>query len=164
MLNFVIGQFVRANKGCKIGVKARKRLCTRPFILHNTKEVDHLIAQRRQMFCRCGGDFAGNTAESLFNELLKTPAGTVAGKHGKVVQMQIGVAVRVGDLLVIYLAEPVVCGDSSGIGENQAAHRIGHGGIFLHSPVGYLQIAVHKPLIVQYGGTHIAELFAVFTV
>lgn len=43
MLNFVIGQFVRANKGCKIGVKARKRLCTRPFILHNAEKVDHLI-------------------------------------------------------------------------------------------------------------------------
>ena len=79
MLNFVIGQFVRADKGGKIGVKARKRLCTCPFILHNAEEVDHLIAQRRQMLNRYGGDFAGNTAESLLDELLKTPAGTVTG-------------------------------------------------------------------------------------
>ena len=70
MLNLVIGQFVRADKGRKIGVKARKRLCTCPFILHNAEEVDHLIAQRCQMLSRCGGYLAGNAAESLFNELL----------------------------------------------------------------------------------------------
>ena len=79
-------------------------------------------------------------------------------------QMQIGIAVRVGNLLVVDLAEPVVCGDSSGIGQNQSAHRIGDGRVFFYSPVGYLQIAVHKPLIVQYGGTHITELFPVFAV
>ena len=79
-------------------------------------------------------------------------------------EMQIGVAVRIGNLLVVDLAEPVVSGDGSGIGKNQAAHRIGHGRVFFYSPVGYLQIAVHKPLIVQYGGTHITELFAVFAV
>ena len=79
-------------------------------------------------------------------------------------QMQIGVAVRVGNLLVVDLAEPVVSGDGSGIGKNQAAHRIGHGRVFFYSPVGYLQIAIHKPLIVQYGGTHITELFTVFAV
>ena len=70
MLNLVIGQFVRADKWRKIGVKARKRLCTCPFILHNAEEVDHLIAQRCQMLSRCGGYLAGNAAESLFNELL----------------------------------------------------------------------------------------------
>lgn len=79
-------------------------------------------------------------------------------------QMQIGVAVRVGDFFIVDFTEPVVCGDGSGIGKNQAAHRIGHGRVFFYSPVGYLQIAIHKPLIVQYGGTHITELFAVFAV
>ena len=116
------------------------------------------------MLCRCGGYLARNSAEPLFNELLKAPAGAVAREHGKVVQMQIGVAVRVGDFFIIDFTEPVVCGDGAGIGEDQAAHRIGHGGVLLYAPVGYLQITVHKPLVVQYGGTHITELFAVFTV
>ena len=79
-------------------------------------------------------------------------------------QMQIGVAVRVGDFFIVDFTKPVVCGDGSGIGENQSAHRIGDGRVFFYSPVGNLQIAVHKPLVVQYGGTHITELFAVFAV
>ena len=79
-------------------------------------------------------------------------------------QMQIGVAVRICNFFIVDLAEPIVCGYGPGIGQNQSAHRIGDGRVFFYSPVGYLQIAVHKPLIVQYGGTHITELFAVFAV
>ena len=79
-------------------------------------------------------------------------------------QMQIGVAVRVGDFFIVDFTEPVVCGYCPGIGQNQSAHGIGDGRVFFYPPVGYLQIAVHKPLVVQYCGAHITELFAVFAV
>ena len=52
-------------------------------------------------------------------------------------QMQIGVAVRVGDFFIVDFTEPVVCGYCPGIGQNQSAHGIGDGRVFFYPPVGY---------------------------
>src|SRR5699024_12338797 len=45
------------------------------------------------------------------------PAGAVAREHGEVVEMNVGVAVGGGNLVVVDLAEPVVGGDGAGVGE-----------------------------------------------
>ncbi len=65
-----------------------------------------------------GSDLAGHAAKAFLNELLQTPTCTVTGKHGKIVNMDIRVAVRICDLIVIDLAEPVVCGDRAAVGKD----------------------------------------------
>ena len=62
-----------------------------------------------------GGDFTGNAAQTLFYELFEGPSGAVTGQHGKVVQVDICVAVGVGDLVIIDFREPVVGGDRTGV-------------------------------------------------
>ncbi len=42
--HFRVSQAIHLNKRSQIGVKRRKCLCARPFILHNPKKVYHLIA------------------------------------------------------------------------------------------------------------------------
>ena len=133
-------------------------------VLHDAQEVDHLVAQGGQMLGGGGGDLAGDAPQPLLDELLQGPAGAVAGEHGQVVEVDLRVAVGVGDLLVIDLAEPVVGGDGPGVGQDQAAHGVGDGGVLLHPPVVDLQVVVHQVLIVEQGGAHVAHLLPLLAV
>ena len=162
--DLLIGKAVHLYKGGKIGVKGGECLCAGPFVLHDAKEVDHLIAKRGKVAGGGGSDLAGHAAKTLLNELFERPTGAVTGQHGKVVQMDIGVAVCLGDLLVIDLGKPVVGRDGAGVGKNEAAHRIGHGRVFFHAPVVDLEIVVHNLLVVQHGGADVAQFFALFAV
>ena len=78
--------------------------------------------------------------------------------------VQVRVPVGIGDLLVVNLAEPVVGGDGTGVGEDQAAYGVGHRGVFLYPPVGDLQVSVHQALVVQNGGAHVPQLLPIFPV
>ena len=91
----------------------KKCLRTCPLVLHNAEEVDHLVAEGGQVLSGGGGDLSGDAAQPLLDELLQAPAGAVAGEHGEVVEVDLRVAVGVGDLLVVDLREPVVGGDSA---------------------------------------------------
>ena len=75
-----------------------------------------------------------------------------------------GAAVGLGHLIVVHFAEPIVGGDGTGIGQNQAAHGIGDGGVFLHAPVVDLQIIVYQVFIVHQGGIDVAHLFPLLAV
>ena len=107
---------------------------------------------------------AGYAAQTLLNQLLEAPAGAVAGEHGEVVQMDVGVAVGLGDLVVIDLAEPVVGGDGAGVGQDQTAHGVGHRGVLLDAPVVDPQIIVHQILVVEQGGIDVADLLSLTAV
>ena len=78
--------------------------------------------------------------------------------------VQVAVFVRVGDLVVVDLTEPVVGRDRAGVGEDQTADGVGDGGVLLDAPVLLLDIAVHQLLIVEQGGLHVAQLFALTAV
>ena len=45
--------------------------------------------------------------------------------------MKVCVAVHFADLLVVNLAEPIVGSDGAGVREDQSAHGVGDGGVFL---------------------------------
>ena len=116
------------------------------------------------MLRRRAGDFSGNAAQSLLDQLSETPAGAVSGQHGEIVQMEIGVPMGGGNLLVVDLAEPVIGSDRAGIGEDESADGVGNGGIFLHAPVRDLQIAVEELLVVEHRRADFAQFLAVFAV
>ena len=78
--------------------------------------------------------------------------------------MDFRIAVGLGYLLVVNLRKPVVGRDGSAVAQDEAAHRIGHGGILLDPPVGGLYIAVHQLLVVQHGGVHIADFLPLLAV
>ena len=114
LLDFLVAEVIYLDKGRQIGIEGRKGLSARPFVLHDAEEVDHLVAEGGKVACRRGIDLARD-AQSLLDKLLEAPAGAVAGEHAQVVQVDIAVAVGVAYLIVIDLAEPVVCGDGSGV-------------------------------------------------
>ena len=155
---------IHLDKGSQIGVKGGERLGARPLVLHDAQEVDHLVAQGRQVTGRGGGDLPRDAPQPLLDELLQRPAGAVAGEHGQVVDMDVGIAVGVGHLLVVDLAEPVVGGDGAGVGQDESAHRVGDGGVLLHPPVVDLEVVVHQLLVVEQGGVHIAHLLPLLAV
>ena len=158
LFDLLIRQVVRLHKGCKIGIEGGERLRARPFVLHDAEKIDHLIAQRGQVLRGRGGDLAGNSAQPLLNELPQRPARAVAREHRHIVDVHIAVLVCVGDLIIINLGEPVVCGDCAGIGEDQTADGVGDRRILLDAPILYLDVAVHQLLIVKERGLHVAEL------
>ena len=164
LLYFFLGEVVHADKRSQISIKGGECLCTGPFVLHDAEEVDHLVAQSGQMSCRAGGDLSGNAAKAFFDELLQAPSGAVAGEHGQVMDVNIAVAVCFCDLFIIHFAQPVVRGNGAGVGQDQSADGIGHGGVLLHTPVQLAQIAVDRVSIIQIGGFCIAQLFTVFTI
>ena len=78
--------------------------------------------------------------------------------------MDIGIAVGLCDLIIINFRKPVVCRNCSGIAQDQSSHGISNGRIFLYTPILYLNIAVHHILVIKNGGFHGAHLFPLFTV
>ena len=79
-------------------------------------------------------------------------------------EVDVPVPVGIGDLRVIDLAEPVVGGDGAGVGQDQAAHGVGDGGVLLHPPVVDVQVVVHQLLVVQHGGVEVADLLPLLAV
>ena len=116
------------------------------------------------MLGRGAGDLARHTPQPFLNELLQAPTGAVAGEHRQIMDMEVRVAVGAADLLVINLAEPVIGCDGAGVGQDQSAHGVGDGGVFLYPPVGHPQIIVHQLFVVQNGGAHVPQLFPVLAV
>ena len=116
------------------------------------------------MLRRGGGNLAGDTAQSLFDKLFQGPACAIACQHGQIMNMDICIAVRIGNLLIVNFRQPVIGCNCSRIAQNQTSHGICHRGILLHSPVLNLYIAVDNILIIQNGGLHGAHFFALFTV
>ena len=73
-------------------------------------------------------------------------------------------AVRVSRLLIIDLGEPVVGCDGTGVGQDQTADAVCHGGVLLDAPVVDLQIVVDKILVAEHRALDITDLLALFTV
>ena len=116
------------------------------------------------MLCGGGGHLARNAAEALADQLLQRPARAVAREHAEVVDVDVRAAVRLCDLVVIDLGEPVVCRNRARVAEDQTADRVGDGGVLLDAPVGDLDIAVHQFLVVEDRGLHVAQLLALAAV
>ena len=100
MFDLFLREVVHLDKRSKVGIKRGESLSTSPFILHDTEKIDHLVAKRGEMAGRRGVGFARD-AKPLLDELLQAPAGAVTGEHGQVMEMEIAVAVCIGNLLVI---------------------------------------------------------------
>ena len=62
--------------------------------------------------------------------------------------MYVGVLVSLGDLVVIYLTEPIVGGDGARVGQDKSADRVGNGRVLLDTPVGALDVLVNDLLVV----------------
>ncbi len=63
--------------------------------------------------------------------------------------VDIRISVRIADLIIIDLAQPVVGRDRTGVGKDQTADRICNGTVFLDTPVKRIQIIIDDLLIVQ---------------
>ena len=167
LFDLFIGQVVDFDERSEIGVEGRESLRPCPFVLHDAEEVDHLVAKGHEVTGRARGDLACDASKALSDQLLERPAGTVTGEHGKVVDVNVRVAVGVGDFFVIDFAEPVVRGNSAGVRKDKAADGIGDGRIFLHTPVGNAEVIVDDVLEVEARRFDLAErrvLVAVFHV
>jgi len=164
LLDLFLSQVIRLDERGQVGVKGGEGLRACPLILHDAQEVDHLVAQRRQVPGRLAADLPGNAAQALLDELLERPAGAVAREHAQVMQMDVRVAVGVRDLLVIDLAEPVVGRDGAGIGQDQPAHGVGDRAVLLDPPVRHVDVAVDDVAVVQIGGLHQAQFFPLLAV
>ena len=65
--------------------------------------------------------------------------------------VDVGVAVSIGDFLVVDFGEPIVGGDGAGVGENQTADGISDGGVLFDTPVSDAEIGIDDILEVDVG-------------
>ena len=163
LLDFLVGEVIDSHERSQIRVERGESLSTGPLILHDAEEVHHLVAEGGQVACGRGVDLARNS-ETLLYELAQAPAGAVAGEHAQVMQVNIAVAVRVSDLLIVYFAEPVVRGDGAGVREDKSADGIGDGGVFFDAPVLDVEVLVDSLLIIEVRGLGVAQLLALLAV
>ena len=164
LLDLALRQLVYADKRGKIRIERGKRLRACPLILHDAEEVHHLVAERRQMRRRGGADLSRHAAKPLLDELPEAPAGAVAGEHTQIVQVQLCIPVRLRDLRVVNFAQPVICCDRAGVGQDQAADGIRDRGILLHAPVVDPEIVVHQLLVIEQRASDVAQLFSLLAV
>ena len=160
LLHFLIGEVVHLDEGSEICVERRERLRARPLVLHDTEEVDHLVAEGGEVAGGRGRDLARNTAQPFADQLFQRPTGAVPGQHRQVVDVDVGFAVGALDLARVDLGEPVVRRDRARVREDQTADRVGHGRVLFHAPVHRLQVTVDDLFIVQDGVLRIADLLA----
>ena len=113
---------------------------------------------------RRGTDLSRHAAKSFRDELAKAPSGAVAGEHAQIMQMQIRIPMRLRDLCVVDLTQPVIRRDRAGVGEDQAADGIRDRGILLHAPVVDAEVIVHQLLIIEQGASDVAQLFPLLAV
>ena len=78
--------------------------------------------------------------------------------------MDVRILVGICDLVIIDLGKPVVGRDGTRIMENKSADRVSNGGVLFNTPVLFLNVAVHKLLVVKDGGLHVPDLFSVLAV
>ena len=164
LLNLFVGEVVYLDERSKVGIEGRECLRACPFVLHDTEEVDHLVAKRRQVSGRCGGNLTSDSAQTFLNELSKRPTCAVAGKHRQVVYMNVGVAVCVADFFVVNFAEPIVGGDSARVGKDKSADGIGNGGVLFYTPVLEFYVTVDELFVVENSRLHITDFFSLFTI
>ena len=164
LLRLVVGKVVLAHERRQVGIEAAERLGAGPFVLHDAQEVDHLVAQAGQVAGRLRRDLAGHAAQALLDELLERPARAVARQHGQVVQVDVGVAVRRGHLVVVDFRQPVVRRDGAGVRQDEAADGIRDRGVLLHTPVFNLHVLVHQVLVVEQRRIGVAHLLALAAV
>ena len=50
LLYLIVGKMILLYERCKVGVKRTERLGSSPLVLHDTQEVDHLVAEGGKMF------------------------------------------------------------------------------------------------------------------
>ena len=115
LFDFLIRQIIHLDKRRKVGIEGGKRLRPRPFVLHDAEEVHHLIAEGGKMRRGRTGDLAGNAAEPFHDELFERPTRAVPREHGQIVNMNIRIAVRLVDFVVINFGQPVVRRDRAGV-------------------------------------------------
>ena len=72
--------------------------------------------------------------------------------------VDIAVAMRLRDLLIVYLGKPVVGRDGAAIGKDEASDGIGNGTVLLDPPVIEVEIVVHDTLVIEDGGLLYREL------
>lgn len=164
LFDFFVREVVNLYERCEIRVERAERLCARPFVLHDAEEVDHLVAERGKVSCRRRGDFAGDSAKAFLDELFERPTCAITGEHGQIVDMNLSLAVSFCDFIVVDFAEPVVCCHRAGVGKDKTAHRVRDRRVFLDAPVVDFEIVVHRVLVVEHGGVHLAEFFVLFSV
>ena len=116
------------------------------------------------MLCRRCRNLPCNTAQTVHQKLFQGPAAAIAGQHGQVMDVDIPVQVRIRNLFVIYLCQPVIGCHCAGIVQYQPAHGICDGGILLYPPVLHLYIIVHHVLIIQGGLFQVPYLLALLPV
>jgi hypothetical protein len=78
------------------------------------------------MLGRTRGYFAFYPSKALRNELAQRPPGAVARKHGKIVEMDLAVAVRVGGFAGINIFKPVIRGNGAAVMKDKPAQGIIH--------------------------------------
>ena len=101
-----------------------------------------------------GGNFSGDTAKAFNDKLAKRPTCAITGKHGKVMNMDIGISVCFFNLVVVYFRKPIVSRDGAGVRKNKSADRICNRTVFLYAPVGNVNIAVYDLAVIKNGGFH----------
>ena len=95
------------------------------------------------MLCRLGRYLSFDPAQTFRDKLAKGPASAIAGKHGKIMDVDFTASVRLRDLVGINIIEPVICRYGAAIVQYEAAKRIAYVGVFVDTPVRLLEIAVH---------------------
>jgi len=113
---------------------------------------------------RSGSDLSRNSSQAFRNQLLQRPAGTVSGEHGQVMNMDVCIPVGFCDFLIVYFRKPVIGCNSAGVAQDKTSYGIGDGGIFFHTPVFYLYIAVYHILVIQDGGFQVTDLLTLLAV
>ncbi len=102
------------------------------------------------MLGRIGLGLAGHAVESLEQHLAQRPAGAVAGEHVEVVDVDVGVAMRLADLRRIDVRQPIVGDYLARHVEDQSAQRIPLVGVGPYPPVGAIHVLVD-------GGRHVHQ-------
>ena len=164
LLDAGVIELVLAHIRRHVGIEGTERLRAGPFVLQRAEKIDDLPDCARHVLRRAGFDLARHAVQAFIEQGAQRPAGAIAGQHVEVMDVQIGIAMRVADLRRIHMAEPVIGDHLARHVEDQSAQRITLIGIGVDAPVALLQIFVHRRFDVDQRLAVVAQLLVLLPI
>ena len=111
-----------------------------------------------------GFNLARHTVKAFGEHRAQRPARAVTREHVKVMNVNVGIAVRGTDFRRVDVVEPVVGDDLAGHVENEAAQAVALVGVGVDAPVKLIEVLVDGTFHIDpafFGVTALGALFAV---
>ncbi len=140
----MVGEPVVTDEGREQGIEVGESLGAGRFPLQGVEEIDGLAERGAEMLGRGALDLAVGAAETFEEQVLEIPATAVNRQHAEIMDVEISLAMSIGDVVRVDLVQPVVAGDVGRDVVVQTLQGVAHVGVLVDPPILLGEVGIHR--------------------